>query len=172
LVLRGIVVVVNPASPSPTSAPDASLFESFYLEHRRSAVRLAWLLTHDRTISEDIAHDAFAAVFTRFDGLEQPGAYLRRCVINGVYERSRRLGREQRRNLDASRGQPTSFDGPTGGILDAIRVLTIKEQTAIVLRYWAGLRDREIADAMDMRAGAVRSVLSRALTRLRKEFES
>ena len=170
--LGGIVVVVNPASRASTSAPDGSLFETFYLEHRGTAVRLAWLLTHDQVISEDIAQDAFAAVFTRFDGLEQPGAYLRRCVINGVYERSRRLGREQRRNLHASNGQPTSLAGPTGGVLDAVRVLTIKEQTAIVLRYWAGLPDREIADAMDMRAGAVRSVLSRALTRLRKEFES
>lgn len=154
------------------SASDASLFEDFYLDQRRSAIRLAWLLTHDRATSEDIAHDAFTAVYVRFDDLEQPAAYLRRCVVNGVYERTRRVGREERRNLFVTGGQPTMLDGPTGGVLDAIRVLPIKEQTAIVLRYWADLRDHEIAEAMSMRAGSVRSLLSRAVARLRKEFES
>ena len=63
-------------------------FEAFYAEQRDRAVELAWVLTHDRSLCEDVAHDAFAAVYARFEGLADPVRSLRRAVVNGVYDRS------------------------------------------------------------------------------------
>jgi RNA polymerase sigma factor (sigma-70 family) len=60
--------------------------------------------------------------------------------------------------------------GPTGGVADVISKLPIDQRTAVVLRYWGGLRDHEIADAMGVRPGTARSHLSRATIRLRKEL--
>jgi DNA-directed RNA polymerase specialized sigma24 family protein len=148
-----------------------SAFDAFYRERRGEAIKLAWLLTHDAATAEDVAHDAFTAVYAVFETLDNPGGYLRRCVLNGVYERSRTRQREQRRNGLVIAGEAPAFDGPTGGVLDAVAHLPLDQRTAVVLRYWAGLRDHEIADAMGIRPGTARSHLSRATARLRRELQ-
>lgn len=145
-------------------------FSRFFEAERSGAIRLAWLLTHDKAAAEDIAHDAFTAVFKRFDRLENPAAYLRRAVVNGVYERSRRREREQRRLTLVSATIPISVDGPSGGLIDAIASLPLKQRTVVVLRYWNDLDDQEIAQIMEVRSGTVRSLRSRATAQLRKAF--
>jgi DNA-directed RNA polymerase specialized sigma24 family protein len=145
-------------------------FEDAYREHRHDIVQLAWLLTHDRAGAEDLAHDAFASLLDAFDRVESPGAYLRRSVVNGVYQRSRSRQREQRRNGLMIAGDAPATTGPTGGVADVIAKLPVDQRTAVVLRYWGGLRDHEIADAMGVRPGTARSHLSRATARLRKEL--
>lgn len=145
-------------------------FEDVYRAHHRDVVQLAWLLTRDASAAEDIAHDAFASLFEVFDQVTTPDAYLRRSVINGVYKRSRSRQREQRRNGLIIAGGSGTVDGPTGGVVDAIAHLPIDQRTVVVLRYWGGLRDGEIAEAMDIRPGTARSHLSRATARLRKEL--
>jgi DNA-directed RNA polymerase specialized sigma24 family protein len=145
-------------------------FADAYREHRREVVQLAWLLTHDRAGAEDLAQDAFASLFDVFDRVDSPAAYLRRTVVNGVYQRSRSRQREQRRNALMIAGDALVVAGPTGGVADVISKLPIDQRTAVVLRYWGGLRDHEIADAMGVRPGTARSHLSRATIRLRKEL--
>jgi|tagenome__1003787_1003787.scaffolds.fasta_scaffold19276423_1 DNA-directed RNA polymerase specialized sigma24 family protein len=149
----------------------ASTFEELYRTSRADATRLAWLLTHDAVIAEDVAHDAFLGLYRVFDQVANPAAYLRRSVVNGVYEQVRRRGRERRREAIVIAAQPTALDGPTGGVLDAIAALSLDQRTAVVLRYWGGLRDHEIAEAMGIRPGTARSHLSRALSRLRRELQ-
>lgn len=148
----------------------SSEFEELYRAHRSSVIQLVWLLTHDASVAEDIAHDAFARLFVVFGEVEHPAAYLRRSVVNGVYERTRRRDREQRRNDLVAAGRSQSVDGPTGGVIDLVASLPLDQRTAVVLRYWGGLRDHEIADAMGIRPGTARSHLSRATSRLRKEL--
>ncbi len=148
----------------------ASGFSQFYAQQRHHAIQLAWLLTHDATAAEDIVQDSFAAVFHRFDTLEQPVAYLRRTVVNAVYERSRRSGREQRRLRLVHAGRPEAVDGPTGGLADVIARLPLAERTVVVLRYWADLDHDAIGRAMGLRPSSVRSLLTRATARLRTEI--
>jgi DNA-directed RNA polymerase specialized sigma24 family protein len=148
----------------------ASTFEELYRAKRAEATRLAWLLTHDAAIAEDVAHDAFLRLYPLFDQVENPAVYLRRSVVNGVYERVRKRQRERRREGLVIAAQPTALDGPTGGVLDAIAELSLDQRTAVVLRYWAGLRDHEIAETMNIRPGTARSHLSRALSQLRREL--
>ena len=145
-------------------------FADFYDRERAGAIRLAWLLTHDAATAEDVVQDAFTAVFHRFEAIDNPAAYLRRVVINGVYERARRAGREARRLEVIGRELPITLDGPTGGLIDAIAQLPANQRTVVVLRYWSDLDHRAIADAMGVRPGTVRSLLSRATTQLRKEI--
>lgn len=145
-------------------------FTRFFEEERVGAVRLAWLLTHDGGIAEDVVQDAFTAVFNRFDQIEHPSAYLRRAVVNGVYERSRKTARERRRLILVAASAPMSAEGPSGGLIDAIACLPLNQRTAIVLRYWGDLDDQAIARAMGIRPGSVRSLLSRGTAQLRKEI--
>lgn len=148
----------------------SSDFEALYRRQRSSVVQLAWLLTHDAAAAEDIAHDAFARLLVVHHEVENHAAYLRRSVVNGVYERTRRREREHRRNGLVSAGQSQIADGPTGGVIDLIASLPLDQRTAVVLRYWGGLHAGEIADVMGVRPGTVRSHLSRAMANLRKEL--
>ena len=148
-----------------------SSFAAFYESERERAIRLAWLLTHDPVVAEDVMQDAFTALFHRLDQLDNPAAYLRRSVINAVYERNRRSGREARRLAIVADAAPSDVDGPTGGLVDAIAALPLQQRTVVVLRYWSDLDHAAIADAMDMPVGTVRSLLSRATAQLRKEIE-
>jgi DNA-directed RNA polymerase specialized sigma24 family protein len=149
----------------------AKTFEELYRSKRTDATRLARLLTHDAAIAEDVAQDAFLGLYRVFDEVANPVAYLRRSVVNGVYERVRKRGRERRREAIAIAAQPTALDGPTGGVLDAIAGLSLDQRTAVVLGYWGGMHDNEIAEVMDIRPGTARSHLSRALNRLRGELQ-
>lgn len=148
-----------------------SSFARFYKSHRQGAIRLAWLLTHDPAVAEDVVHDAFTALFHRFDAVDNHAAYLRRSVVNSVYERTRRSGRESRRLALVAATEPVEVDGPTGGLIDAIAHLPLQQRTVIVLRYWSDLDHAAIADAMDARIGTVRSLLSRATAQLRTEIQ-
>ena len=149
---------------------EATAFAEVYRRERTSMVQLAWLLTRDAGVAEDVAQDAFTALFRAFDRVEHPAAYLRRSVVNGVFMRTRQRVREERRNTLVMAGSPVTVDGPTGGVADAMATLSMEQKTAVVLRYWAGLSDREIAEAMGVRPGTARSHLSRAAVRLRREL--
>lgn len=149
---------------------EADTFADFYGREVGSALRLAWLLSHDRDVSRDVVQDAFTAMFERFDLIDRPLAYLRRSIINGVRQRARTGDREATRMRRLAVTSPASIAGPTGGVIDAVGSLPSRQRTVIVLRYWAQLTDAEIADAMSCPAGTVRSLASRAISRLRNEL--
>jgi RNA polymerase sigma factor (sigma-70 family) len=147
-------------------------FEAFYGAQRAGAIRLAWLMTHDASRAEDIVQDAFTEVYRRFDEIDNANAYLRRSIVNGVFQRSRREGRERRRLMLVAQRVDRSANQPVDEMIDVIATLPVKQRTAIVLRYWADLDDRSIAEALGVRPGTVRSLLSRSFATLRKEITS
>src|SRR5437867_1974373 len=77
-----------------------------YLRHADSAVRLAYLLTGDGALAEDLVQDAFIRLAGRLTHLRDPGAfeaYLRRTIVNlsNSYFRRRKV---ERSYLDRTRG--------------------------------------------------------------------
>lgn len=145
-------------------------FAGFYAGEVAAALRLAWLLTHDHDVSRDVVQDAFTAMFERFDQIDRPLPYLRRSIVNGVRQRARTGEREVARMRTVAVTSLASVAGPTGGVIDAVGSLPPRQRTVVVLRYWAQLNDTEIADAMSCPAGTVRSLASRAISRLRNEL--
>jgi RNA polymerase sigma factor (sigma-70 family) len=63
----------------------------------------------------------------------------------------------------------SSTDRPSE-LLDALGGLPHKQRAVLVLRYWADLREEEIAEIVGVRPATVRSITARALERLRKEL--
>lgn len=142
-------------------------FDEFYRAEYAPMVRLARGLVDTTECAEEIAQDAFAKVFERWDRLDSPGGYLRTAVVNGA--RSELRKREVRRRVGL--GRPPQPTAERDYLLDALNKLPAKRKTALVLRYYAGLSEREIAETMGVRPGTVKSMVSRGLAELREVIE-
>lgn len=147
---------------------DRSDFEQFYTSSWTRTVRLAALLTQDASVAEEISQDAFLAVLQRWTGLEEPAAYLHRCITNSALMYHRRAG-SARRKLAGLRGDAVDHLG-FDELADAVAALPFRQRAVVVLRYHAGLSEREIATALGCRPGTVKSLSSRALSKLHEEL--
>ncbi len=148
--------------------PPGTSFDECYERERLALTRLAFLLVGSLPAAEDIVGDAFAAALPRWAHLDQPGAYLRRSVVNGALTRLRK-GSSERSFLNRQRPEePTTALG-SDELWDAIGRLPIKQRSAVVLTYYLDLDSNEAARILGCRPGTVRSLTSRALEALRKE---
>jgi len=149
---------------------------SFYRREFGRTARLALLLTGDRAVAEELAMEAFVRVagrWRRVAGMENPGAYLRRIVVNLATSRWRRLQLERRAlghahtaaSPDAVRWDTEAADR-TNEILDAVRTLPDRQRACVVLRYFEDLPDAAVAATLGCSVGTVKSQLHKARTRL------
>ena len=144
-------------------------FDDFYAERWPYAFRLAALLTRDAEAGADIAQDVFANMSRRWDTIERPDAYLQRSLTNAS-SNWRRGGQRAARKLHLL-VVPGDDEVPFDGLADSVSRLPFRQRAVIVLRYYADLSEAEIARALDCRPGTVKSLSSRALAALSKEFE-
>lgn len=145
-------------------------FTVFYESEFMDQFRRARLLVGSSERAADVVHDAFVAVWSRWENLDDPGPYLNRCVVNGAMSTHRNTSR-LRHVVDRLRSTTvTSTDGDPEFLNDVLQRLPVKQRAAIVLRYYAGLSDVEIAAAMGRPTGSVGPWISRALEQLRKEL--
>lgn len=118
-------------------------FAEFYRQRYPAAVRLAWLLTHDHSSTEDVVQDAFVRLRRRFGDVTNPQAYLRMCIVNGCRDRARNARRSSGRLRLVTAAQQSSSNDQPSELVDAVAVLPYKQRAAIVLRYWADLPRRK-----------------------------
>jgi RNA polymerase sigma factor (sigma-70 family) len=157
-------------------AESISRLGELYQAHVGRAVALATLLTGDRSVAEDVAHDAFVRVAGRFGELRDPnafGAYLRRTVVNLCHTRARRAGREleasQRRSqLEATTPDTSAEDRDE--LWPLMKALPYRQRAALVLRYWDDLSEAQIGEVLRCSPRAVNALLSRAREALRNEL--
>jgi RNA polymerase sigma-70 factor (sigma-E family) len=143
-------------------------FDELFRLRYEGMVRVAYLLLGSQPEAEDVVQDAFARIELRWSRLDNPEGYLHRCVVNRSHDMLRRRRLEQRfRSL--RRDETTELGADE--LADALAALPPKRRTAVVLKYYAGLREREIAEAMGVRPGTVKSMLHRALAQLREVIE-
>jgi RNA polymerase sigma factor (sigma-70 family) len=145
-------------------------FTDFYRDAYPGAVRLAWLLTHDHAAAEDVVQDAFVRLRSRLATIEHRPAYLRTAIVNGCRDRARSAGRADAGWRRLRVVTDVSATDKPSELLDAVAHLPYKQRAVVVLRYWADLREEEIAEIVGVRPATVRSITSRALDRLRKEL--
>jgi RNA polymerase sigma-70 factor (sigma-E family) len=148
-----------------------------YHGRRLALVRLAVLMVDDLPTAEDIVQDVFAALYRRHGAdlrtIEDPNAYLTTGVLNGSRSALRRR-RSARAYVPPPPGAAPAAEDlallgqPDREVLDALGRLTVRQRQVIVLRYWSELSEREIADALHISRGTVKSTASRALTVLRE----
>ncbi len=159
---------ISPETAPAEEAISLANFDDLYRAEYEPMVRLARGLVDAPAIAEEIVQDAFAKVYERWSRLDQPGGYLRTAVVNGA--RSELRKREVRRRIGLRpfiSPQPENQDY----LLDALDQLSPRQKTALVLKFYADMSEKEIAQAMGVRPGTVKSATSRGLAELRKVVE-
>jgi RNA polymerase sigma-70 factor (sigma-E family) len=142
-------------------------FESLYADEADAMARLAFLMVGSVDQAEELVHDAFARLYERWDQVDNPGAYLRTCVVNACKDRLRRRSTERRHPVT----DPGATEDEVDLLADALAALPVRQRAAIVLRFYEDRSEADIAAVLGVRPATVRSLLHRGLARLREVIE-
>lgn len=151
---------------SPTAVGWSDDLVRLYEQHFESLVRLAYLVSGQSAIAEEVVQDAFVKTHRSWARVRDPLAYVRRAVINGCHSWGRRQKLERERRPHPP--EPTLQEPDE--LWDALAMLNGRARSAIVLRYYADQPDAEIAEILGCRVATVRTTIHRALAVLRKEI--
>ena len=129
-----------------------------YEMHYRSLVRIAALLVPDVATAEQIVQDSFVAMHSAWPSLPDAASalgYLYRSVVNLARSAS------QEHQAESPRA-----DHETVTVVSALRALPSRQREVVVLRYFAGLAEVQIATAVGVTPGTVGALTVRAMTAL------
>jgi RNA polymerase sigma-70 factor (sigma-E family) len=159
-----------------TGANGSSLAE-LYERYAPGAIRLAYLLTGDRALAEDLVQDAFVRLGGRLRHLRNPAAfesYLQRTVVNLSRSHFRHAKVErthEQRHTDQRVAPPADRSvAERDELWQAMRKLPERQRAALVLRFYEDLSEERIAELLRCRPGTVKSLVSRGLGTMREEI--
>ena len=172
---RPALLPAHPAAQAEAAQAVRTLYEAQY----RPLVRLAVLLMRDSATAEDVVQEAFVGMYTSWGRLRHSDnalAYLRRSVVN----RSRSVLRHRvvedkyapKPPPDAPSAEEAALTAVEGSaVVAALRGLPRRQREVLLLRYYADLSEADIANAMGVSRGAVKSHTARGMSALRAVLE-
>jgi RNA polymerase sigma-70 factor (sigma-E family) len=169
---------VAPAAARPGRSADWAVTELYSLHYPR-LVRLAALLVRDVPTAEDVVQDSFVAMhdgWQRLRDADRALAYLRQAVLNRSRSVLRHRAVAEKYPEEPSPDMPSAEHGALvqlerSAVIATLRKLPGRQREAIVLRYYADLSEAEIAAAMGISCGAVKSHTARAIAALRADLK-
>lgn len=170
---RRMVLLLQRAGVARRRTSGSSL-ESLYELHAAAALRFAFALTGETSSAQDLTHEAFVRVFGRFGELRGPESferYLKATILNLARNQWKRRKLETRwleqHKRELRDPQPPLDRATRLDLWQQLQALPLRERAAIFLKYYEDLSDTQIADALGCSVSAVKSLLWRALNRLR-----
>ena len=150
---------------------DDVAFSAFVAARSRGLLRLAYLLTHDEGMAEDLLQTALTKSWFAWDRLDNdPLRYVRRVLVTtSVSWWRRRWTHELPTEALPDLPEPGAIDDRAGAqdLWIAIGRLPVRQRAVVVLRYYEDLSEAETADLLGCSVGTVKSQCSRALVKLR-----
>jgi RNA polymerase sigma factor (sigma-70 family) len=142
---------------------------------------VACLILHDRDLAEDAVQEALVAAWKDIRGLRDPDrvdGWFRRLVVHACYRQARRARRRTVVELRVVLDEPSVVASPELTLVERDRLergfaqLTPEHRAALVLSHYLGLQLGEIAEALDIPVGTVKSRLNRASAAMRAALEA
>jgi RNA polymerase sigma-70 factor (ECF subfamily) len=160
---------------------DLAAYEELVRRYEQQAFRAAYLVCGDADEARDAAQEGFVRAWRALDGFRsgaEPRPWLMRIVVNAARNRRRGSGRRANLALRIAQDRPSDGAAPSPEaavlaaerrerLLAAVNQLTEDDRTVLGLRWFADMREAEMAAAMGVPRGTVKSRLSRAMGRLR-----
>ncbi|MFF8585021.1 SigE family RNA polymerase sigma factor [Streptomyces althioticus] len=151
-------------------------FTAYVQERRASLYATAYHLTGDRFEAEDLLQSALFSTYRAWDRISDKaavGGYLRRTMTNLHISawRRRKLNEYPTEELPETAGDTDAMRGTElrAVLWQALARLPELQRTMLVLRYYEGRTDPEIADILNISVGTVKSSIWRSLRRLRED---
>ena len=165
------------------ATPSWSRIAEVFRAHHLEFVRLTTHLVGDRPTAEDVVQDVFVRLHAHPDrvaGEGAPLAYVRASVVNGCRSVQRRR-KIARRNNDAGEAAALQANEASAEsavllaedrrqVLAALAGLPRRRREVLVLRYYLGLSEAEIASVLGVSAGTVKSTAARGLAALARKL--
>lgn len=172
----GLMQIATEALPHDRDGAVSALF----VGHHARLVGLARLLVDDLPTAEDVVQDAFTSLYRRWPWLrDKPAAlsYLEAAVANGAKSslRRRRTVREarlERPGVSPSAESTVVASADHQVLRLALTRLPLRQRQVIVLRYYLGWSEAEIADRLTISRGSVKQHASRAMSTLSSQLEA
>ncbi len=152
-------------------------FEEFAAGRMPALLRYAVLLTGDRELARDIVQEVLTRALLRWrriKALDEPYAYVRRMVTNEYLSLRRRkaiatvpLGHDEHAGAHEDANEDARHE-----MWQLLAALPRQQRAVLVLRYYEGLTDDEIAQVLGCRPSTVRGYASRALAALRVDINA
>jgi RNA polymerase sigma factor (sigma-70 family) len=144
-------------------------YETLYRRHRDRVARTAYLLVRDAALAQDIAQEAFLIGWRDLGRLRD--ARLFRAWVTGIaVNLSRRAVRRSIREAPVSMADPGDDPDRDLAVRSAVASLPGRLREAVILRFYGGFTEAEMAAALRIPAGTVKSRLARARSRLAQEL--
>jgi RNA polymerase sigma-70 factor (sigma-E family) len=179
-VMLAPVAFTSQPRPASSAAWDASeVVTEIYRDHYNQLVRLAVMLVHDVQTAEEVVQDAFEAMhlaWRRLRESEKALSYLRQATVN----KSRSVLRHRKVvEMHAPKPAPDEQSAEhaaltlieRSAVASALRTLPVRQREAVVLRYYGDFSEADIAKAMGISRGAVKSHTARAMAALKSVLE-
>jgi RNA polymerase sigma-70 factor (ECF subfamily) len=164
------VATTGAASQSETGLD----FETFFQAEHPKLYRALYLLTDSAAEADDLAQEAMARVYERWDrvqAMDSPVGYLYRTALNLNRKRLRRLLRWPRPDVMARPEDPALTVERRQQILGALAGLAAPQREALVLVEWLGMSQVEAARALGIKPVSLRVRLSRGRADLHRRLE-
>lgn len=160
---------------------DTQAYEMLVRQYEQLAFRAAFLITRDAHAAAEIAQDAFLRAYRSLGSFKRGYPFrpwLLRIATNQALNHVKAV--ERREHITQRYAQVVAMAEPEPSpeeklaqreqnerLLEAIRRLPVEEQMLIHLRYFLELPEKQVAEALGVPLGTIKSRLHRTLGRLR-----
>ncbi len=142
-----------------------------YDAHHDALLRFAALVAPEDGMAEDLVQEAFVRLYKSWRRIREPEkvpAYLRATVANLARGRGRRLSVAQRHRPSIPPNAMSAEEGAlrtetANEVVERLRRLPPRQRECLVLRYYQGLTESEIARTLGISIGSVRTHTTRGM---------
>jgi len=159
-----LIAAMNAGGPAAAAA-----FETLYLRHRDWVVALAYRFANDRDLALDVMQETFLYVLRKTPGLELTASFktflypaVRHLAVTASQKRGRLVSDEE-----ALAALPAADRAGTSDLSAVLAELPAGQREVLILRFVDGLSLAEIAQALGLPLGTVKSRLRLAFRRVR-----
>lgn len=146
-------------------------FVAFYEGWRDPIRRALALSTGDVAMADEAVDEAMTRALGAWDrvgGYDRPEGWVYRVGLNWARGRYRKRRYELLSSIDPER--PGEFDPPDFDLIEAVGSLSARLREVVIARYYLDWSTSDVARALQIPEGTVKSRLARALTRLAKDL--
>jgi RNA polymerase sigma factor (sigma-70 family) len=173
-----------PDKTEPWQTGDVNAFEALFRQYEKLVFRTAYLITGNKEVAEDVLQEVFVSVWRSRDTYDPSKGklttWLHRITVNRCSkEKAKKVPasvslEEKRLDLpEMKRSQPEDIlvsKLEYERLLKAMDALDTKHRSVLVLRYFNGLSYQEIAEALEIPLGTVKSRLNQSLRYLKEQM--